>query len=100
MHNLQNKKFVFSPDKDSKVTGERRISFQDAINAIMDNRALAFVQHPNQDKYPNQKIIYVDIEEEVYVMPCVEDSDTIFLKTLFPSRKACRLFLPDKLPPA
>lgn len=96
MHTLHNKKFSFNPEKDSKVVGERKLSFQDIINAIMDNKALAFVPHPNQDKYPNQKVIYVEIEEEVYVVPCVEDKDTLFLKTLFPSRKARQLFLSEK----
>ncbi|MEK6734275.1 MAG: hypothetical protein AABY27_04130 [Pseudomonadota bacterium] len=97
MYTLRNKKFSFNPEKDSKIVSERKLSFQDIINAIMNNKALAFIPHPNQEKYPNQKIIYVEIEEEIYVVPCVEDKDTLFLKTLFPSRKARQLFLPKKI---
>jgi hypothetical protein len=50
--------------------------------------------HPNQTKYPNQNIMYVLVIEEVYVVPYVkEDENTIFLKTIFPSRKARKEFL-------
>ena len=94
MHNLKNKKFSFSVEKDLKVTAERRIGFHDIINAIMADKVIAFTPHPNQTAYPNQNIIYVDVEKEVYVVPCVqEDENTIFLKTLFPSRKARKLYL-------
>ena len=44
--------------------------------------------------YPSQNILYVRIISEVYAVPYIkEDKETIFLKTLFPSRKARKKFL-------
>ncbi|MHB8880616.1 MAG: hypothetical protein ACYC69_03785 [Thermodesulfovibrionales bacterium] len=49
---------------------------------------LETVEHPNQDRYPGQKIATVRIEDYVYLVPYVQTSDEIFLKTIIPSRKA------------
>ena len=35
---LRNKKISFNPEKDLKVIAERRISLQDIINAIMEDK--------------------------------------------------------------
>jgi hypothetical protein len=51
-------------------------------------------KHHNEEKYPNQKILYVRVLDEVYSVPYIEeDGNHIFLKTLFPSRKARKEFL-------
>lgn len=48
--------------------------------------------HPNQERYPNQKILVVLIEGYAY-LPFVESAEEIFLKTIIPSRKATRQYL-------
>ena len=63
---------------------------------ISEGNILNIRKHPNEVKYPNQKIFYIRVLKEVYVVPYVEEkNNSIFLKTLFPSRKARKEFLGD-----
>jgi hypothetical protein len=47
-------------------------------------------EHPNQGRYPGQKISVVLIEGYAYLVPFVESESEIFLKTVIPSRKASK----------
>ena len=51
------------------------------------------VRHPNPEKYPNQRVFLVNIEDYVYSVPYVEDEEKIFFKTIIPNRKATRKYL-------
>jgi hypothetical protein len=53
---------------------------------------LAVLEHPNQDKYPGQKISMVQVDDYVYAVPFVEAEFEIFLKTIIPSRKATKQY--------
>lgn len=89
--------FEFSADKNLFLIKERDISFEAIIAAISDGHLMAILEHPNKEKYPNQKIYVVNINEYVYLVPFVrKDSDTIFLKTIFPSRKLTKLYLDNR----
>ena len=46
--------------------------------------------HPNQERYPGQKVSVVLIEGYAYLVPFVESENEIFLKTIIPSRKATK----------
>ena len=48
---------------------------------------LEVVEHPNQEKYPGQRIAIVKINDYAYLVPYVQDGEEIFLKTIMPSRK-------------
>ena len=45
------------------------------------------------EKYSNQKMLIVEIDNYAYLVPFVEDEKGIFLKTIIPSRKATRDYL-------
>lgn len=47
------------------------------------------------ERYPNQKISVVIVEDYVYLVPYVEDKEEIFLKTIIPSRKATKRYIGD-----
>jgi hypothetical protein len=49
--------------------------------------------HPNPKKYPKQKILVLDIKGYAYYVPFIEDKEKIFLKTIFPNRKATKKYL-------
>ena len=51
------------------------------------------IDHPNQDKYPGQRIFVIEFEEYAYFVPFVENDDEVFLKTIIPSRKATKDYL-------
>jgi len=54
---------------------------------------LETIEHPNQDKYPDQKIAIVKIGDYAYLVPYVQENDEIFLKTIIPSRKATNKYV-------
>jgi len=52
------------------------------------------IEHYNTNQYAHQKIYVVEIANYVYLVPFVEEkNDTVFLKTVFPSRKATKEYL-------
>jgi hypothetical protein len=85
--------FDWSDEKDAKLRDERGVGFQDAVFHIEQGDVQAIAAHPNQDKYPDQMIMYVRIGDYVYLVPYVEAGEKTFLKTIIPSRKATRRFL-------
>ena len=58
--------FDFSDNKNRKLFEERGITFQDAIDAISEKGILKYFDHPNKEKYPNQKILVVEINNYTY----------------------------------
>jgi hypothetical protein len=51
------------------------------------------IEHPNEAKYPNQRVLVVEVDGYAYLVPYVESDDEIFLKTVIPSRKATKQYL-------
>ena len=81
------KPFDWDIEKNKKLIEGRNISFEEVVFCIEQGNLLDIVDHPN-DKYAHQKMLVVNIQEYVYLVPFVETETTYFLKTIFPSRKA------------
>lgn len=79
--------------KNSWLKQERGVGFEDVVIALHENRALDTLEHPNTEKYPQQKILIVRIGDYVYMVPYVRTKKGIFLKTLIPSRKYTKIYL-------
>ena len=79
-------------DKNQLLLLERGISFERVIFEISIGNELAVLEHPNQEKYPGQMILIVQVDDYVYAVPFVETETEIFLKTIIPSRKATRKY--------
>ena len=88
--------FVWDQKKNEKLKQERDISFEDVLVAIQSGKLLDRLKHPNKKKYPGQIILIVEICEYVYLIPCVEDDEKFFLKTIIPSRKATKHYLLER----
>ncbi len=86
----------WNEDKNEWLKKERSISFEDVVFEILNNNILSVSQHPNQEKYPNQKIYSILINEYVFLVPFVEDDKEIFLKTIIPSRKDTKKYKTDE----
>lgn len=87
--------YTWNSDKNDLLILEREISFEDIVLNINLGNELDIYDHPNQDKYPEQKISVVSIEGYAYLVPFVENEAEIFLKTIIPSRKATKHYLGD-----
>jgi hypothetical protein len=91
---LEHMNYSFSAEKNARLKESRSISFDEVIAAIGNDQILDIVKHPNKSKYPNQELMIVNVKGYVYVVPFVEHDDGgIFLKTLYPSRKAKKYYL-------
>ena len=87
-------KFKYNDEKNSRLLLKRGIGFEEIIQSIADGNLLGTTVHHNLEKYHNRHILYVRVLSEVYAVPYLkEDEETIFLKTLYPSRKARKNFL-------
>ena len=86
--------YEFSADKNRILIEERQVSFEEIIAAISNEGLLDVLEHPNKTKYPNQQIYVININGYVNLVPFIQKNpETIFLKTIFPSRKLTKLYL-------
>ena len=87
------KYFSWDPDKNEWLKSERKISFEAILFYIEQGDLIDIVEHPNPEKYTGQKILIVNVDNYVYLVPFLETDEEIFLKTVIPSRKATRRYL-------
>ncbi|WIM06661.1 MAG: toxin [Candidatus Nitricoxidivorans perseverans] len=87
------KPFRWNAEKNESLTTERCISFESIVVAIESGGLLDVLAHPNQAKYPKQRILVVSCDNYACLVPFVEEEDYFFLKTVIPSRKATRDYL-------
>jgi len=87
--------FDWNQEKNELLKNERQISFEEIVFAINNNCVLEVKDHPNKEKYSNQKIYVVHYNDYVYLVPFVIDEETHFLKTIIPSRKDRKNYLGD-----
>ncbi len=87
------KPFRWNDEKNAQLQADRGISFEDIVSAIAAGKVLDTIEHPNQERYPAQKIFIVEINQYVYLVPFVENDQEIFLKTIIPSRKLKKQYL-------
>ena len=88
--------YDWSDEKDALLRRERGIGFQEVVFHIEQGDLMAITDHPNPSKYPEQKIVFVKIDDYIYMVPFVESQETLFLKTIIPSRKATKQYLEKK----
>ena len=87
-------RFKYSEEKNEIIKSLRNISFEDIISAISENKIAEIVKHPDKERYPDQYCILVNINEYIYVVPFVlEGNNTVFLTTIYPSRKLTKQYL-------
>jgi hypothetical protein len=87
--------FDWNEDKNLKLKQERNIGFERVVLAIEEGCILDVLEHPNKEKYKNQVLIILKIDEYAYVVPAVKEKEYWFLKTIFPSRKYTDRYLPE-----
>lgn len=87
------KQFDWDSVKNVKLVKERGGSFEEVVFYIQKGDLLDIVEHPNKEKYKNQKIFVIRINDYAYLVPFVETKDRVFLKTIIPNRKATQRYL-------
>jgi len=82
--------YAFDPQKNAWLIRERGISFEQVIALIESSKLIQVLEHPNTEKYPNQLLYEVDVDGYAHIVPVVRSDRVLFLKTIYPSRKATR----------
>ncbi len=79
------KKIRWDALKNEGLKKARGASFEDLINS----KLIKIMRNP---KRVNQNIMLFEYKKYIWVVPFVEENDSYFLKTLFPSRKYTKIF--------
>lgn len=87
------KRYAWNPEKNEQLKRSRGVSFEDVVFHIEVGDEVDLFEHPNQERYPGQKISVVLIEGYAYLVPFVESEAEVFLKTIIPSRKATKHYI-------
>lgn len=90
------KSYDWNREKNKALKSQREISFEEVVFHINAGDELDVYPHPNQQRYPNQMILVLAINGYAYLVPYMESEDTIFLKTIIPSRKATKQYLREQ----
>jgi len=88
--------FRWDNEKNELLKQSRSICFEQVVILMEREDVLETIEHPNQEKYRGQKIAIVRIDDYAYLVPYVQESDGIFLKTIIPSRKATNKYVRAK----
>jgi uncharacterized DUF497 family protein len=88
--------FDWDDATNAKLRKERGIGFEDIVFHFERGDLLGVLEHSNPRRYGGQRIFVVQREDYVYLVPFVEDDDTVFLKTIIPSRKATKQYLGEE----
>lgn len=87
------KQINWNAEKNQGLMSERGISFEDVVFALQSGGLLDDLVHPNNERYPNQRVFVVRIDDYAWLVPYVESDTEFFLKTVIPSRKATKQYL-------
>ncbi|MBI5416507.1 toxin [Candidatus Poribacteria bacterium] len=90
------KYYDWNDEKNKILKKLRGVSFEQVELAIESGDLIDRVKHPNPEKYPDQKIFLVKIEDYIYSVPYIEDDEKIFLKTIIPNSKATKKYSGEK----
>ena len=72
-------------EKDLWLQGHRGVSFQDIATCILSDALIDMIENPSRG---GQEAFVIRFRGYIWVVPFVlEDNESIFLKTAYPSRK-------------
>jgi uncharacterized DUF497 family protein len=86
------KAYAWNPEKNELLKQDRGISFEEIVLNIHLGNEVDIYDHPNQERYPGQKVSVILVENYAYLVPFIESNEEIFLKTIIPSRKATKQY--------
>ena len=88
--------FRWNSQKNEIFAINKGITFEEIAQKIQSGAKVIETDHLNKKKYPNQKIMIVDVDGYAYLVPYVIEENGYFLKTIIPSRKATKKYLGEK----
>lgn len=92
------RRIEYNEEKNLLLKAARGVNFENVIEALEKRKILDDIDHFNKKRYPNQRIMIIEINNYVYAVPYVYDHKrkTIFLKTVYPNRVLTEKYLKGK----
>ena len=87
------RRFSWNAEKNEILKAERGVSFEEIVFHIERGDILDILEHPHPERYQGQRVFVVRRGDYAYLVPFVEDEESVFLKTIIPSRKATKKYL-------
>ncbi len=81
----------WNSEKNKKLIKEQGVSFEVCWVKIESKKVLDILA---SRLHSHQKIFVLEIDNYIYLVPFVEDENEIFLKTIIPSRKFTKKYVP------
>jgi hypothetical protein len=75
--------------KSERLKRTRGVSFEEIISA-----KLIDIQDSHSRR--GQKLLLYEYKNYIWLVPCVQNGDEVFLKTLYPSRKYTKIYRREK----
>jgi len=96
--------YNWNKEKNLLLKETRNISFEQIVMHIEKGDLIDIIKHPNSQKYANQKILVININEYIYTVPFVDvipqergqNNNEWFLKTIMPNRQFTKKYLGGK----
>lgn len=85
--------YQWDAKKNALLKQARGVSFEQVVMHIEKGDVLDVIMHHNQMKYPDQRVLVVNMNDYAYAVPFVEQGQERFLKTIVPNRKLTRQYL-------
>ncbi|HIP61127.1 MAG TPA: toxin [Sulfurovum sp.] len=85
-------KVEWNNEKNALLKQTRNICFEDVEKIILDGGLLDIKPDFNIEKFPNQKILILRLNNYIHYVPFVMNNDTLFLKSIIPSRKLNKIY--------
>ena len=82
--------FNWSENKNEWLKQERDISFEVVVFHIEGEDVLDIIDNPN---YPSQRKYVICTGNYIWIAPFIQENSNVFLKTVYPDRKATRDYL-------
>ena len=88
--------FNWDEKKNATLKAQRGITFEEIVSDISAGKLVTVLQHPNRTRHPNQELYLVNHNNYIYVVPVdmESSSETALMRTIYPSRKYTREYLP------
>jgi uncharacterized DUF497 family protein len=90
------KLFDWNVEKNEWLRKVRGITFEEIVYHVQAGSLLDVIEHGKSGRYSGQRILVVNVEGYVCLVPFVESEESIFLKTIIPSRKMTKRYLGSK----
>lgn len=82
-------KIVWNPLKSERLKKTRGVSFEE----IIEGKLVDIIRHPVRE---DQRVLVYEWKGYLWAVPFAMEGDTIFLKTIYPSRKLMKIYKREK----